>query len=76
MTMFDSLAASFERRRARQRPTTHSADAPRPGAVTGGQVLRLPRTQRDGTGYVYRVIDEAEAAVVRQIFTLYAEGAA
>src|SRR5207249_3816494 len=29
---------------------------------------------RDGKGYVRRVIDEAEAAVVRQIFTLYAEG--
>jgi len=60
-TIFNSLAASFERRRAEA------------GAVTGGTCYGY-RNQRDGSGYVHRVIDETEAAIVRRIFTLYAEG--
>src|SRR5262249_8506929 len=60
-TIFNSLAASFERRRAEA------------GAVTGGRVFGY-RNERNGIGYVHRVIDETEAAIVRRIFTLYAEG--
>jgi site-specific DNA recombinase len=72
-TIFNSLAASFERRRARQR--THDALRRRAeaGAVANGRVYGY-RNERDGQGYVHRAIDEAEAAIVRRIFTLYAEG--
>src|SRR5437899_766673 len=42
-------------------------------AVTGGKVFGYVN-HRDGQGYVRRVIDEAEAATVRRIFTMYAEG--
>src|SRR5499433_751482 len=72
-TIFNSLAASFERRRARQRTYDALRRRAEAGAVTGGRVFGY-RNQRDGSGYVQRVIDETEAAVVRRIFTLYAEG--
>jgi site-specific DNA recombinase len=72
-TIFNSLAASFERRRARQRTYDALRRRAEAGAVTGGRVFGY-RNERDGKGYVRRVIDPAEAAVVRQIFTLYAEG--
>jgi site-specific DNA recombinase len=72
-TIFNSLAASFERRRARQRTYDALRRRAEAGAVTGGRVYGY-RNERDGTGYVRRVIHEAEAEVVRRIFTLYAEG--
>ena len=72
-TIFNSLAASFERRRARQRTYDALRRRAEAGAVTGGRVYGY-RNERDGKGYVRRVIDEGEAAIVRQIFTLYAEG--
>src|SRR5437867_61459 len=68
-----SMLASFERRRARERTYDALRRRAEAGAVTGGRVYGY-RNQRDGAGYVRRVIDQAEAAVVRQIFTLYAEG--
>jgi site-specific DNA recombinase len=72
-TMVDSLVASLERRRARQR--THDALRRRAeaGAVTGGRVFGY-RNIRDGASYVHRAIDDAEAAIIRRVFTLYAEG--
>jgi site-specific DNA recombinase len=72
-TIFNSLAASFERRRARQRTYDALRRRAEAGAVTGGRVFGY-RNERDRTGYVHRVIDEAEAATVRHIFALYAEG--
>src|SRR5499427_4155890 len=72
-TIFNSLAASFERRRARQRTYDALRRRAEAGAVTGGKVFGYSNV-RNGTGYVHRVIDEAEAAIVRRIFTLYAEG--
>src|SRR5215467_7220974 len=72
-TIFNSLAASFERRRARQRTYDALRRRAEAGAVTGGRVFGY-RNERNGTGYVHRVIDETEAAIVRRIFTLYAEG--
>src|SRR5215468_4327865 len=72
-TIFNSLAASFERRRARQRTYDALRRRAEAGAVTGGKVFGYSNV-RNGTGYVHRVIDETEAAIVRRIFTLYAEG--
>jgi site-specific DNA recombinase len=72
-TIFNSLAASFERRRARQRTYDALRRRAEAGAVTGGRVFGY-RNEREGRGYVRRVIDEAEASVVRRIFVLYAEG--
>jgi site-specific DNA recombinase len=72
-TIFNSLAASFERRRARQRTYDALRRRAEAGAVTGGRVYGY-RNERDAKGYVRRVIHEVEADVVRRIFTLYAEG--
>src|SRR5499433_2216077 len=72
-TIFNSLAASFEGRCARQRTYDALRRRAEAGAVTGGRVFGY-RNERAGTGYVHRVIDETEAAIVRRIFTLYAEG--
>src|SRR5215470_14108941 len=72
-TIFNSLAASFERRRARQRTYDALRRRAEAGAVTGGTCYGY-RNRRDGSAYVHRVIDESEAAIVRRIFTLYAEG--
>ncbi len=72
-TVFNSLAASLERRRARQRTYDALRRRAEAGAVTGGTCYGYTNV-RNGTGYVRRVIDEAEAAIVRRIFTLYAEG--
>ena len=72
--MVDSLVASLERRRARQRTYDALRRRAEAGAVTGGRVFGYQNV-RTGDGYVARVIDEAEAATVRRIFTLYAEGA-
>src|SRR5262245_32094708 len=72
-TIFNSLAASFERRRARQRTYDALKRRAEAGAVTGGRVFGYVN-QRDATGYVRRVIHPDEAAIVRRIFTLYVEG--
>jgi len=71
--IFNSLAASFERRRARQRTYDALRRRAEAGAVTGGRVFGY-RNERNGTGYVHRVIDETEARIVRRIFAAYAEG--
>src|SRR5262249_30409977 len=73
-TIFGSLAASFERRRVRQRTYDALRRRAEAGAVTGNRVFCYRNVRQGTTGYVYREIDEAEAAIVRQIFTLYAEG--
>jgi site-specific DNA recombinase len=72
-TIFNSLAASFERRRARQRTYDALRRRAEAGAVTGGRVFGY-QNHRNGDGYVHRVIDESEAATVRRIFTMYADG--
>src|SRR5262249_38860157 len=71
-TIFNSLAASFERRRARQRTYDALRRRAEAGAVTGGTCYGY-RNQRDGSGFVYRVIEEDEACVGRRIFAAYAE---
>src|SRR5215510_14663684 len=72
-TIFHSLAASFERRRARQRTYDALRRRAEAGAVTGGRCFGYQNV-RNGQGYVQRVIDQVEATTVRRIFTLYAEG--
>jgi DNA invertase Pin-like site-specific DNA recombinase len=74
MTVVHSLAASFERRRARQRTYDALRRRAEAGAVTGGRVFGY-LNHRNGDGYVHRAIHEPEADVVRRIFTMYAEGA-
>lgn len=74
MTVVHSLAASFERRRARQRTYDALRRRAEAGAVTGGRVFGY-LNHRNGDGYVHRVILEPEAEEVRRIFTMYAEGA-
>src|SRR5262245_39140977 len=72
-TNVHSLAASFERRRARQRTYDALRRRAEAGAVTGGRCYGYQNV-RNATGYVQRVIDQGEATTVRRIFTLYAEG--
>src|SRR5262245_30185640 len=72
-TIFNSLAASFERRRARQRTYDALRRRAEARAVTGGRCFGYQNV-RNGQGYVQRVIDQVEATTVRRIFTLYAEG--
>ena len=72
-SMFNSLAASFERRRASQRTYDALRRRAEAGAVTGGTVFGYVNT-RQAAGYVYRQIDETEAAIVRRIFEQYAAG--
>jgi DNA invertase Pin-like site-specific DNA recombinase len=72
MTVVQSLAASFERRRARQRTYDshrHKAEA---GYVTGGVVFGYDNLRVDG--HVERRVNPSEADVVRRIFALYAGG--
>jgi len=73
MTVVHSLAASFERRRARARTYDALRRRAEAGAVTGGRLYGY-RHARNGNGYVYRVIDERQAATVRRVFTMYADG--
>jgi|SRR5215831_3487202 len=58
-TIFNSLAASFERRRARQRTYDALRRRAEAGAVTGGRVYGY-RNERNGTGFVHRAIDETD----------------
>jgi site-specific DNA recombinase len=73
-TVLHSLLASFERRRARERTYDALRRRAEAGAVTGGRVFGY-LNHRNGDGYVHRLIQPDEAATVRRIFTLYAEGA-
>ena len=72
-TMLHSLAASYERRRARQRTYDALRRRAEAGAVAGNRVFGYVN-HRNGDGYVHRVIHEPEAATVRRIFTMYSEG--
>src|SRR5215468_9881975 len=62
-TIFNSLAASFERRRARQRTYDALRRRAEAGAVTGGRVFGY-RNERIVSCYIHRVIDETDAAIM------------
>jgi DNA invertase Pin-like site-specific DNA recombinase len=72
-TIFNSLAASYERRQARKR--THDAMKRKAecGLVTGGRLYGYDNV-RTPEG-VKRVVNPRQAEVIRRIFSLYAEGA-
>ena len=74
MLSVTTFADEVEREKARQR--THDAMRRKAlaGQVTGGRVFGYDNVRTDA-GPVVRVINEAEATVVRRIFELYVEGA-
>ena len=74
MLSVTTFADEVEREKARQR--THDAMRRKAlaGQVTGGRVFGYDNV-RTNAGPVVRVINEAEATVVRRIFELYVEGA-
>ena len=67
-----SFAAEMEREQARQRAVDVSFGKARAGHVTGGKVFGYENVRVDG--HVERRINDAEAAVVRHIYDLAAEG--
>jgi site-specific DNA recombinase len=71
-TIFNSLAASFERRRASQRTRDALKRRAEQGYVTGGKCYGYVNVRE--ASFVKRVIDPNEAAVVRRIFEMYASG--
>lgn len=68
-----SFAAEIEREKARQRTYDAMLRKARAGDATGGRAFGFDHLRKD-TGGVRRVINEAEAIVVRRIFTLASEG--
>jgi len=68
-----SFAAEIEREKARQRTYDAMLRKARAGHVTGGRVFGYENVRTDA-GHVERVINEAEAAVVRKIFELTTRG--
>lgn len=83
MLSLTTFADELEREKARQRTHDALARKARAGHVTGGRVfgyrnVNVMTTAPDGTvtrSHVERAIDEPEAAVVRRIFEMCADGA-
>jgi DNA invertase Pin-like site-specific DNA recombinase len=71
--LIDSLLASRERRVHSDRAMDTALRRWDAGAVVGGGVFGY-RNVRQGKGFVYRQIDEEQAAIVLRIFELYASG--
>ena len=74
MLSLTAFADELEREKARQRTYDAMRRKALAGQVTGGRVFGYDNV-RTAAGPVVRVINEAEAAVVRRIFELYADGA-
>ena len=73
MLSLTAFADELEREKARQRTYDAMVQKARAGQVTGGRVFGYDNVRRD-TGGVVRVMNPDEAAVVRQIFQLCADG--
>src|SRR5580765_6573755 len=73
MLSLTAFADELEREKARQRTYDAMLQKARAGHVTGGRVFGYDNERIDGS-HVRRVINEAEAAVVRRIFDLCAKG--
>ena len=73
-TMLGSLLASFERRRASDRTRDALRRRFEAGAATGGAAFGY-QIERNGGPFAHYVIDPIEAAVVRNVFEWYDEGA-
>ncbi len=67
-----TLAATMERRKHAQRATDTAVRKAKAGHVTGGRTFGYDNVRVDG--HVDRVINEPEAAAVRQVFTRFAAG--
>ena len=74
MLSVTTFADEVEREKARQRTYDAMRRKALAGQVTGGRVFGYDNVRTDA-GPVVRVINEAEATVVRRIFELYVEGA-
>ncbi len=74
MLSVTTFADEMEREKARQRTYDAMRRKALAGQVTGGRVFGYDNVRTDA-GPVVRVINEAEATVVRRIFELYVEGA-
>jgi len=72
-TVLNSMLASFERRRAKERTLDALHKRFKAGAVTGGRVFGYTN-YRNGDGYVHRALAQDEAETIRRVFTLYANG--
>ena len=68
-----NFGAEVEREKVRQRTQNGLLVRFRAGAATGGRCYGYLDVRRDN-GFSYRQIDEGQAAVVRRIFSLYADG--
>ena len=79
MLSLTAFADELEREKARQRTYDAMLRKARAGHVTGGRVFGYDNLEALGANgqrsHVMRQINEGEAAVVRRIFTLCAEGA-
>ena len=73
MLSLTAFADELEREKARQRTYDAMRRKALAGHVTGGRVFGYDNVRTD-SGPVIRVINEVEAAVVRRIFELYADG--
>ena len=73
MLSLTAFADELEREKARQRTYDAMRQKAAAGHVTGGRVFGYDNVRRD-TGGVVRVINETEAAVVRDIYAQYAQG--
>jgi len=67
-----TLAATMERRKHSQRAVDTSVRKAKSGHVTGGRTFGYDNTRLNG--HVDRVVNEPEAAAVRQVFTRFAAG--
>jgi site-specific DNA recombinase len=72
MVTATSFAADMERWLAQQRSVETMLRKARAGHVTGGRVFGYDNVRKDG--HVERVVKDAEAEVVREIFQRYADG--
>jgi len=73
MLSLTAFADELEREKASQRTYDAMRRKALAGQVTGGSVFGYDNVRREGGGVV-RVVNQAEAAVVRRIFELRAEG--
>ena len=73
MLSLTAFADELEREKARQRTYDAMLRKARAGHVTGGRVFGYDNVRSD-VGAVLRVVDDAEAAVVREIFERCAKG--
>ena len=73
MLSLTAFADELEREKARQRTYDAMRRKALAGHVTGGRVFGYDNVRRNSGG-VMRIVNETQAAIVQQIFELYAQG--